>query len=239
MVYGAAGAGKTIFACSSSVFRTFVFDIDKGLLSAYQKLSPERRQMVTVWSVDRRSDFDAGLNYLHNHIKSYDLAVVDTATELQRLFIADMTGSGRMARTDEWGKVLLYFEEISRVFRSLQVHSLMLCHENAEINAISKLPKYYPSFQGQFHVQYAKHLDEIWRIFLNKVEVQDPQTGNIVTRYDRWLQCNLTDFAEAKDRSQSLQMYEPADNDAVFSKIIPGLAIVDSSQATTIGNNEQ
>lgn len=32
-VYGAAGVGKTTFACGSQNMRTFLFEIDKGVLS--------------------------------------------------------------------------------------------------------------------------------------------------------------------------------------------------------------
>jgi hypothetical protein len=67
-------------------------------------------------------------------------------------------------------------------------------------------------------------------MFLYETQVQDAATGTVKTEYARALNCQRDTYTEAKDRSQSLDKYEPADLDFIFGKMITAL----SSQPATM-----
>lgn len=239
LIYGAPGVGKSVLAASSRQMRTFVFDVDKGMMSVRACLPPEIQKNVSVWRVDSMKDFDLGIEYLYQHQKQFHLAVIDTWTELQRIGLAEL-GKHRAPQTQDWGNILLKFESTARVLRSLNIHSICLCHETVAKNNSTGQNWFIPNFQGQFAEQYAKHFSLVARMWLHPAQIPDA-AGNITTQYQRVLQCNRSDVVEAKDRSWALQMMEVNPNiDSIFSRMVHAVVnggvniYADESQVTTV-----
>jgi len=228
-LYGKAGVGKTVFACNSQSTRTFVFDIDDGTFSAKAwrgdpaTWTPGTRQdLVDVWPrIKTRKEFEAAFGwFLQNH-RRYGRVVLDTATELQNLFLQEIAEKAghQIPAMQDWGVGLLVMEHLARVMRGLPLDVIWNCHEIIAEEATSRRLMFRPSFKGQFKESYAKHFDLIGRLCLVDHQVKAPD-GTVHFTPQRFLQCRPNQYIEAKDRSNSLTEMEPPILDYVFGKMI-------------------
>jgi hypothetical protein len=225
-VYGGPSSGKTIFACSSQKMVTFVFDVDDGTISA--KAWAQRHNLNTdwchVWKVATYADFVAGFDYLVRNLKTYQLAVVDTSTELQQIMLDELRHNAGIdvASKREWGIVFTMMEHAIRQFRHLPLHVLWTAHESEKENEQFHRVMYQAAFQGQFGgPHWPKHFSEIWRYCLFEQQVKIEGADNrIQTVTHRKLQCQRDQFTVAKDRSMGLDQYEDPNIDYIFDKMI-------------------
>ena len=244
LIYSAPGVGKTILSCTSQRMPTFMFDVDDGAISA--KAWHSRRgtnpDYVHVWPVNTYADFIAGFNYLGNHLSTYQLVVVDTATELQQIALDELrnTAGIDVASKREWGIVFTMMDKIARSFHHLPTHVIWTCHEAAKDNEQFHRLMYQPAFQGQFGgFHYAKHFSEIWRYCLIEQQVR-LEDNRIRTDVQRVLKCHPDQFTVAKDRSLGLAEYETPDIDYLFSKMVDSIIAnrVDISTPEEDNDNE-
>lgn len=232
LVYGGPGVGKTIFAGGSQTRRTLIFDVDKGTMSlaslktnerlAQGGLPPIQRNLINVWPVKTYKDFENGLVYLYHNLHHYDLVVVDTLTELQRMIIQEVMAKHNHIVADQrdWGIILSTMEKLTTIFRDLGMHCIMLAHEVEATDQITQARYFRASFKGQFGQEYRKHFSWIARYLLVDRQMQDPQTKAVVTQTIRCLECHRTNANDAKDRSSSLEVYEHPNIDVIFHKIL-------------------
>lgn len=226
-VYGGPGVGKTILTCGSRRLRTFMFDVDNGRTSL-QTWPGIDRGLVTVWPVSPetgKDDFFRGLDWLRKYDTYYDLVTIDTATELQKLILAEICRKNKQAYPDQrcWGEILLFMEEISRILRSWSKHVIFVCHEIQELDEESRRLMYQPSFQGSYQREYAKHFDFIWRYAIADRQVKDAN-GQVSVNVTRYLQTQRNQFCHAKDRYNALDMFETPDIDTMFGKMFAKIA---------------
>lgn len=226
--YAKAGAGKSVFAMSSQVMRTFVFDIDQGVSSGkhfngtpdgiYQRC---RTDMIDVWPDCKTADeFLTAYTWLLNNVRNYQLVVLDTATELQKVIVDDILVKKKqqVATLQDWGVALNKMEYIFRQMRRLPCHTLVLAHEHIKQDPETGKNVFNPAFQGQMKFEFAKHFDEVWRYLIFDQQVRQAD-NTILTTSHRYLQCKPDQFTEAKDRSDSLLQYELPILDQILMKM--------------------
>ncbi len=222
VIYGDTGVGKSVFCGSSRYLRTLIFDVDMGVDSVrawpQTNLDTTHRVECPTWK-----DFEAWYDWLVTHIGEYDLAVIDTASELQRLLLSEIVSRKRkiIADTQDWGVLLLMMEELCRKVRALPINVLFVTHEKYGEDPETKQWVFRPSFQGQFGDSYGKHFGLIARLQLFDQEVKEGDKVSRVTH--RFLNCQRDQSITAKDRSNSLAKYEPVDIDVVLGKYLTAI----------------
>lgn len=223
-IYGATGVGKTIFGASSKTMKTFIFDMEEGIDSASAHRGTNK-DLVFFWDSSTKAKFMAGVKYLAANVGSFNLVVVDTATELSRIFMEDLVGgieNEKNSTQQQWGQLLKFLEAITRMFRALPCHVLYICHEIEFVDAAQNRLIFGPDFQGQFKRHYSKHFSLIARAFVHQTITIDPATNQQILTPVRLLNCQRDSCVQAKDRSQSLDKYEYTDYglDYLFQKMI-------------------
>jgi hypothetical protein len=206
-----------------------MMDVDDGAISAKawaakHGLNPN---WVHVWRVTSYEDFVAGFDYLVNNIKTYQLAVVDTATELQQIMLDELRRAAKIdvASKREWGIVFTMMEHAIRQFRHLPIHVLWTAHESEKENEQFHRVMYQASFQGQFGgAHWPKHFSEIWRYCLFEQQVKLEGADNRIQSVTyRKLKCQRDQYTVAKDRSMGLEEFEDPNIDYLFDKMIASI----------------
>jgi AAA domain len=201
MVYGGPGVGKTVLTSTSRKLRTFVFDVDDGTVStktwaALHGIDND----VTIAEVRSKADFLDAHDQLVRRIREFDLVVVDTATELQRLILREIQGSTSVLDQRGWGIGLTAMEKIVSAFRFLPAHVIWTAHEMSKPDAEGMPERYRPSFQGAFKNEHEKHWSIIGRyVLVTKVEKIESGEKAIVQK--RAIDFGPTPTAVTKDRS--------------------------------------
>jgi len=227
LIYGGPGVGKTVLAGGSQRLRTVIFDVDSGAVSL--KTWPTiQRQLIKLWPVGPDSgkvDFMSGMEWLYAHQGSFDLVVIDTATELQKVLLAEITKAHKMVAPDQqcWGEILLMMENITRLFRVMKKHVIFLAHEVKDLDMATNRLMYMPSFQGQYGTQYAKHFDALGQYGIIDQQVKDPATSVISTKVVRFIRFQRNQFSDAKDRFNVLAEYETPDIDYLIGKMLSAI----------------
>ncbi len=226
-VYGPPGVGKTTFACGSQKFRTMVLEIDQGTIAslcftgdAATKIPGTRVDLVNGWRCTSFKDVLEAHGWLAANPSKYDLVVVDTATELQRMVLAEILAKTQGDVVDQrgWGIALSMMDELTRAFKHLGKHLIFNAHEIQKDDEYERRAMYQPSFQGAFSHMYARHFSVIMRYVLGSVEETDAAGARhlVITRA---LQCHKDKFSHAKDRFSALNMWERPFIDAIIDKV--------------------
>lgn len=231
LVYAGPGVGKTIFACGSQYMRTFVFDIDQGLESVISKKTDEMlnkhgfpsicRDLIMAWKITTYNEFVQALDWFVANQNYFDLGVVDSASELQKIIAEEVRIKNKHITCDQkdWGIVLNNSEFITRRLRFLNKHILFTAHEDTFFDENQGIRSYTPSFQGRYARDHAKHFSYLWRYcMVPQVLLDDKQQPYTV--FQRYLDCTRDLYNTAKDRSSALEKYEWPHIDHIFKKII-------------------
>lgn len=227
LVYGATGVGKTAFACGSQKLRTVVLEIDQGTITACcfqgnqeMGIPPTRLELVTGFKCLTFQDVMNAHTWLTKNPRAYDLVVLDTATELQRMVLSEIKrgSGGEVVDQRGWGIALDMMDDLCRSFKALGKHTLFTAHEAAKDDEYERRVMYQPAFQGSFATMYARHFSLIMRYLLVPEEVVDA-AGKKHRKVNRALQCQNDRFSHAKDRSGALAMYERPFLDAILDKV--------------------
>jgi hypothetical protein len=229
VIYGSTGVGKTVFCGQSQRYRTFIFDVDDGAFAAATwrgnpnlGIPGTRRDLVDVWPTRSREDFQAGFDWLVKYQQHYGLAVVDTATELQRQILREVATRFKLETPDQrtWGVGLNAMEAIAASFRHLPMHVIWVCHEIEKDDPELHRTMYRPSFQGAFATAYAKHFTLIARYCLFDNIIRDANGAMIGTDTQRWLNCERDQTTHAKNRGGFLNKWELPNLDAIIDKMV-------------------
>lgn len=216
-VYGAPGSGKTLFAASSQKRKSFYFNVESGYKTILtwpgdsEQLYPKCR-VDLIESTPPIKSLDQWLgawSYLCSNYSRYQVAIVDTATELAKVFMADHIAKRNkvVPELQDWGVVLARLEWFFREMRNLPMTKIVLAHENVKYNNQTGFNTYGPQFQGAIRFDYSKHFDEIWRLMLVQQQARAAD-NSVVTVNHRWLQTSPDQNTEAKTRSNVLGFYE-------------------------------
>lgn len=227
-LYSGPGIGKTLFACGSQTRRTFYFNVENGYKTILKwpgdpmGMYPRcRLDLIDSTPVIKTLDQWIGAwTYLCQNHQRYQIAVVDTSTELAKVFMADHLEKKKrvLAEQQDWGFVLSRLEWFFREMRNLPMTKIVLAHENMKYNNATGFNTYGPQFQGAIRFDYAKHFDEIWRMMLTQQQTRAAD-NSIVTHTMRFIQTSPDMNTEGKTRSNSLAQYELPQLDAMLYKM--------------------
>lgn len=219
VVYGGPGVGKTTFACGSTKYNIFLFDIDDGTASL--RTNPAIKQdNIYVKPCKTFTDFLDGLRYLQANIQHFQVVVIDTATELQRIILAEIKEKKKGDGRQQWGETLDMMEALTRTFKGLNAHRIFTAHEIEDRNNENQATVYKAAFQGQYGQNniYSKHFDIVMRQFVVDITSKD-EAGQNVTTTHRYLNCQRDERTYCKDRLNVLQKYEHPEFDGIFDRI--------------------
>lgn len=227
-VYGAPGCGKTIFATNSQTRRTFYFNIENGFKSiltwkgdpalGFVACKPELIHSTPV--IKTLDDFLRAWDYLCKNYRNYEIVVIDTATELGKVIMADQLRKKNkvLAEQQDWGAMQQRLEWLFREMRNLPMVKIVLAHENVKQDPLTGLTRFGPQFQGQIRFDYSKHFDEIWRFMLVQQQVRTADNG-VATVSHRLIQTAPDQNTEGKTRSNALALFEYPQLDNLLHKM--------------------
>jgi hypothetical protein len=227
-VYGPPGCGKTLFAGGSQKRRMFYLNAENGYKTlktwpgdAYGYYPKARLDLIVSTPIIKSmAEFVSAYQYLCANYRSFDLVVLDTATELAKTFMSDHLKKRNkiLAEIQDWGVILGQLEWIFREIRALPMTKIVLAHENVKLNQATGFNTYGPQFQGAIRFDYAKHFDEIWRMTLVQQQVRDA-AGNPTLLDHRLVQTSPDQNTEAKTRSNVLHPRELPQLDAMLDRM--------------------
>lgn len=232
MLMGPQFSGKTIFSLGSQYLRTLHADVDAyGILSAkcfagnpLTGTPPIRQDLVFSVPINTVQDMYDFVNYIKKNIKSYDLVVIDTVTDFQRMIINTYIGDDGVASKYDWNPILNIMQQVTQELKRLPIHVIYNAHESE-----TKIPgKVVPAFDGSFLNVYQSHFSEIWRYLLFR-NLKKDSNGLSYIEETRYIQCQMDEQFDSKDRTSILEKFEPASLDYIISKI--------HYQITTNGQN--
>lgn len=207
LVYGASGSGKT-YLCSTAPGKKLVISAEAGLLSIKDKPNIDAIEVKEA----------AEVMELHNSLRNgklkgkYDTVCLDSISEISELLLSAEKAKHKDARM-AYGNVQETVTNVMRAFRDLQMHVIFLCKEE-KINVDGSLvhePKMVGAKLGQ-SIPY--FFDEV--LALRVIERQDDE-GNL-TR-ERWLQTEIGQGFNAKDRSGLLEPFEQPNLTNLITKL--------------------
>ena len=213
LVHGPAGAGKTYLASTTGNHRsTLVLSAEAGLLSlrkfeinAVEISSWEDLRNAYGW-VARGCPNDDG----SAAEEPFKWIILDSISEIAESCLNSMKrkfSDGRQAY-GEMGDVMI---RLIKSFRDLSDYHVVMTCKQERAQDQSGLMLYGPSLPGRMVTQNISYLfDEVLALHVNVDEDGKP------TRY---FQCQRDNQYECKDRSGSLDLYEPSNLNHIWDKI--------------------
>lgn len=224
LIHGPAGAGKTtLLGTTGDLEHTLIISAEGGLLPlrgldipcidvvAYANaLSEEHNARVTI--VEALKDV---FRMLHKNEQGFTWVCLDSVSEIAEVCLSD-----EMARKNKdgepvdgrqaYGKMANIILKMLRGFRDLPMNVIMTCQQGREQSEDGRVYK-GPMLPGKKAAQKLPYLfDEVFALCLSKRE-----DGSV----QRSLLTSNDGIFEAKDRSDSLSLWEPPDLAHVASKI--------------------
>lgn len=218
LIYGKSGVGKTSSVLSLKPENTLIISDESGLLALAGK-------SFDVWRVDNWDDLHkiyADLLKPENQTK-YKTIMLDSLTELNEMCKDQIVKKDRpekginpgkvydeMMTMADYGLLQTRMMRFIRSFRDLPYHVIMTCLEDSQKDETTGATQITPSLNGKLASNVSAYFDEVfWMI--TKEEDQ---------KIVRYFVTGKVPKALAKDRSGSLELYEPANLSVIFKKIL-------------------
>lgn len=212
LVYGPSGAGKT--RSIASLPRPVIFSAESGLLSLRQYNLPyivieTYAQMVEAYNWITKS----------NEAKQFDTAALDSLSEIAEVVLADLKSKHKDPRK-AYGEVQDTMLSMIRDFRDLpQKHVYFSAKEESVKDGLTGAMTYRPAMPGtKLPEQIPYYFDEVLRLTVYP-DPNNPQT------HLRSFQTAASPGVVAKDRSGTLDFWEPPNLGEVFQKIMTGTPV--------------
>lgn len=212
LVYGPSGAGKT--RSIASLPRPVIFSAESGLLSLRQYNLPyivieTYAQMVEAYNWITKS----------NEAKQFDTAALDSLSEIAEVVLADLKSKHKDPRK-AYGEVQDTMLSMIRDFRDLpQKHVYFSAKEESVKDGLTGAMTYRPAMPGtKLPEQIPYYFDEVLRLTVYP-DPNNPQT------HLRAFQTAASPGVVAKDRSGTLDFWEPPNLGEVFQKIMTGTPV--------------
>jgi AAA domain len=205
LVYGQAGAGKTLL-CSTAP-NPFIISAEGGELSLRKIAIP----MAKVNNVDDLRDLFAWCQGAHE-AKQFQTICIDSLSEIAEVVLNNAKRQVKDPR-QAYGELIEKMETTIRMFRDLPGVNIYMSAKMAPTkDELTGVVKYGPSMPGSKLEQKLPYFfDEVFRLGINKT----PQGETY-----RFLQTQPDLQYEAKDRSGALAAVEPPHLTQIFSKIL-------------------
>ena len=205
LVHGPAGAGKTSL-CGTTGGSTLIISAESGLLSlrAFDIPVLEVKTLDQLYEAYQFvTDTDEG--------KAFQWVCLDSISEIAEVVLNHEKKTAKDPR-QAYGALAEKMTDILRAFRDLPGRNVYFaCKQERTKDEQSGAMLYFPSMPGNMLKQGVGYFfDEVFALRVEKDAEGNPT---------RWLQTNRDYNYEAKDRSGSLDMFEPADLSAIATKI--------------------
>lgn len=205
LVHGPAGAGKTSL-CGTTGGSTLIISAESGLLSlrAFDIPVLEVKTLDQLYEAYQFvTDTDEG--------KAFQWVCLDSISEIAEVVLNHEKKTAKDPR-QAYGALAEKMTDILRAFRDLPGRNVYFaCKQERAKDEQSGAMLYFPSMPGNMLKQGVGYFfDEVFALRVEKDAEGNPT---------RWLQTNRDYNYEAKDRSGSLEMFEPADLSAIAAKI--------------------
>ena len=209
LIFGPPGAGKTYLSGSAARagFRVLVLDTESGTMTI-------RDTSADVLTIDSTKTLRAAYTEIKHALDAgsfaYDLVVLDSLTEIQKLHVDELSDGGkRPLAIKQWGDVITTTRRTVRAFRDLPVHAMIL--------ALSKeITDDGGNGETTVRVRPAVHgssLPHELGGFFDIVGYAGIRNGEHVIAFQG------SDRVMAKDRSQTLDAIEPNDFGRIHGKV--------------------
>ena len=209
LVYGQAGAGKTVLASTAPA--PFLISAEGGELSLRNVQMP----MAKVTTVDDLRDIYAWCEQSHE-AKQFQTICIDSLSEIAEVVLNNAKRQVKDPR-QAYGELIEKMETTIRMFRDLPGRNVyMSAKMEPTKDELTGVVKYGPAMPGkQLAVKLPYFFDEVFRLGINKTTQGESY---------RFLQTQPDMQYEAKDRSGALTAVERPDLSYIFRKIMGGEA---------------
>lgn len=205
LVHGPAGAGKTSL-CGTTGGSTLIISAESGLLSL-------RAFDIPVLEVKTLDQLYEAYQFVTetDEGKAFQWVCLDSISEIAEVVLNHEKKTAKDPR-QAYGALAEKMTDILRAFRDLPGRNVYFaCKQERAKDEQSGAMLYFPSMPGNMLKQGVGYFfDEVFALRVEKDAEGNPT---------RWLQTNRDYNYEAKDRSGSLDMFEPADLSAIAAKI--------------------
>jgi phage nucleotide-binding protein len=205
LVHGPAGSGKTSL-CGTTGGSTLIISAESGLLSL-------RAFDIPVLEVKTLDQLYEAYQFVTetDEGKTFQWVCLDSISEIAEVVLNHEKKTAKDPR-QAYGALAEKMTDILRAFRDLPGRNVYFaCKQERTKDEQSGAMLYFPSMPGNMLKQGVGYFfDEVFAL-----RVEKDADGNPT----RWLQTNRDYNYEAKDRSGSLEMFEPADLSAIAAKI--------------------
>lgn len=205
LVYGPAGAGKTVL-CATAKEPTLIISAEAGLLSI--KDAPNSVQIAEVKS---RRDVEEVLNFLKTEGPP-PWVCIDSISEVAETVLAEELEINKKMQMKAYGELNKVMTDLIKGFRDLpNANVLMTCKQARAKDDSAGQMLYEPGMPGQKLGAAIPHYFDLvcaMRIFKNN-------DGDL----EHWLQCNRDEQYDAKDRSGRLDLFEQPSLASIKAKI--------------------
>lgn len=220
LVYGAAGAGKTVLAATMPA--PILISAESGVLSLRKKNLerlfganvPEVCYNIPVITVANVDDLRDAYNWCANsaEAKQFRSVALDSISEIAEVVLNNAKRQVKDPR-QAYGELIEKMETLVRLFRDLPEKNVYMAAKQEPMkDEMTGVVKYGPSMPGsKLGHKLPYFFDEVFRLGINKT----PQGEQY-----RFLQTQPDLQFEAKDRSGALAPIEPPFLSAVFNKIL-------------------
>lgn len=210
LVYGPSGAGKT--RSIATLPRPVILSAESGLLSLREYNLP----YITIETYAQMVD---AYNWItkSNEAKQFDTAALDSLSEIAEVVLADLKTKHKDPRK-AYGEVQDTMLAMIRDFRDLpNKHVYFSAKEESVKDGLTGALTYRPAMPGtKLPEQIPYYFDEVLRLTV----YPDPQNNQ---KQLTAFQTAASPGVVAKDRSGTLDFWEPPNLGAVFQKIMAGV----------------
>ena len=211
-IYGRSGVGKTTLASTTGdLGKTLVLSAESGLL-------PLRKFSIPYKAIESLEDlFEVG-KFLKTGKHDFEWVILDSISEIAEVCLAlkkdtVKSKSGKPDTLRAYGETSELMTRLMKSFRDLPMNVVFIAQQDRNTDEEGRM-YFGPSMPGKKLSQAIPYLmDEVFAMKVSKDE-----QGNVT----RFLQTSPDGSYDAKDRSGSLDMYEPANLLAIKQKISGG-----------------
>jgi hypothetical protein len=216
LVYGKADSGKT--TAIETFRKPIIVSAESGLLPLAHKDFP----YFTVNTIEGITSLSQWLRTPANYLGIFEVMCIDSLTEIAEVVLADELAKHKDGRK-AYGAMQDAVMELIRTIRDCYgIHVYATAWQADTLDAVTGLHKSTPYFPSTKLPTVLPHFfDEILHLSRWLIDVVD-DNGNTVKRPQFFVQTESDTNILARDRSRCLGMYEPANMQAIFDKIVAG-----------------
>lgn len=209
LCHGMSGSGKTVFSgTAASCGKVIIADIEAGLMSIADKVTSGAVEAVKI---EKYQDFTNMVFELKGGKHGYETLVVDSGTELQKLYLDMVGGDKDMPTLQDYGKLANETRKSLRFLRDLPMNLIYITLSKDEKDEQFGSIIRKPSLTGKLPEDACGYMDLV--LYITTKEVDGKLERIAITQ--------PTERLVAKDRSGKLERYEAPDFAAIYNKIFP------------------